>query len=143
MGSSVSIRSLSPAWKFALIGTVASIPITIVLNWLPEQIAQADFGAAIFVFGALIAGFVATVYSSDPGTAGLLTGFIGAVVGVGTSTVVAGETLTSSLFTAVFFLFGMGLLVVIASLFGLFFGRIGGWLATTIDPQWTTSTDVP
>ena len=142
MGSSVSIRTLSSAWKFTLVGIGASIPVTIVLNWLPDQISQADFGATILVFGALIAGFVAKVYSSDPGTAGLLTGFIGAVVGISTSTVVAGESITSSLSTIVFFFFATGLLIVVASLFGLFFGRIGGWFANTVEPQWRTSTEM-
>ena len=141
MASSMPVRSLSPAWKFALIGTVVSIPITVVLNWLPDQIAQADFGAAIFVFGAFAAGFVAAVYSSDPGAAGVRTGFIGALVGIGITTTTAGMTVTSSTATGVFFLFGSGLLLVVASLFGLFFGRIGGWVANAVEISSTPTAD--
>ena len=60
---------------------VASLPVIVVLNSLPDIIGEAGIAADILVIGAFIAGLVATSRSADPTAAGLRAGFIGGVIG--------------------------------------------------------------
>ena len=137
------IRSLPPAWNCALIGTVASFPAVLILNWLPDWIGHADITAGIYVFGAFVAGVVATRRSSRPGAAGLRTGVIGAVAGVALFVVEMVPTLTWSLAAAAFVLLAIGVMVIFAPLFGWGFGHIGGLVANSAARRLSTSTNTP
>ena len=141
MASSSSRRTLPPSWKFALIGAIASLPVVAVLNWLPDWIGEADIGGGIMILGAFIAGFIATMRSSDPSAAGLRAGFIGALVESAVFAVTAGVTATWSLSRVVFFVFAGALLLILAPAFGFVLGRLGGWTATIVTPQQPQGAD--
>jgi len=141
MASSSSRRTLPPSWKFALIGAIASLPVVAVLNWLPDWIGEADIGGGIMILGAFIAGFIATMRSSDPSAAGLRAGFIGALVESAVFAVTAGVIATWSLSRVVFFIFAGALLLILAPAFGFVLGRLGGWTATIVTPQQPQGAD--
>ncbi|QFU84579.1 hypothetical protein GCU68_18335 (plasmid) [Natronorubrum aibiense] len=130
MVSSLRVHALPAAWRFALIGALASLPITAILNWLPNS--EASIGGGIMIFGAFIAGAIATIRSSDPNAAGLRTGFIASIIALTIFVVTVGTTATWPLPRVVFFVFASGMIVCVASLFGLGFGRVGGWVANTV-----------
>ncbi|WP_339106432.1 DUF5518 domain-containing protein [Haloterrigena salinisoli] len=129
MVSPLRVHTLPATWRFALIGALASLPITAILNWLPNS--EATIGGGIMIIGALIAGVIAAIRSSDPSAAGLRTGFIGGVIGLFVFVVTVGTTATWPLPRVAFFVFASGLVVCGSSLFGLGFGRVGGWVANT------------
>lgn len=141
MASSSSRLTLPPSWKFALIGAVASLPVVAVLNWLPDRIGEADIGGGIMILGAFIAGFSATMRSSDSSAAGLRAGFIGALVGIAVFAVTAGMTTAWSLSRVVFFVFAGALFLTLAPVFGFVLGRLGGWTATIVTTQQPQGAD--
>lgn len=139
MESSPYVHIFPLAWRFALIGAIASLPIIAILNQLPNS--EATIGGGIMIIGAFIAGVLAAIRSSDPSAAGLRAGFIGGVLGLLIFIVTTGMTVTWSLSRVVFAVFASGLVVCVAPLFGFGFGRIGGWVANTVGSRWTTSED--
>ncbi|PGF16120.1 hypothetical protein CP556_08305 [Natrinema sp. CBA1119] len=139
MVSPLRAHTLPPAWRFALIGAIASLPAIDVLNWLPNS--EGTIGGGIMIIGAFVAGVIAAIRSSDPSAAGLRAGFIGGVLGLLIFIVAAGTTATWSLRRVVFVVFAGGLVVCVAPLFGLGFGRVGGWVANTVGSRWTTNVD--
>ncbi|SFS34137.1 DUF5518 domain-containing protein [Halostagnicola kamekurae] len=130
MASPLRVRTLPEIWRFAFIGAIASLPITVLVNWLPNS--EATIGAGIMIFGAFIAGIIAATRASDPSAAGLRAGFIGGVFGLLIFLVTAGTTATWSRSSVIFFVFASGLVVCVAPLFGRGCGRVGGWVANTI-----------
>ncbi|WP_313692942.1 DUF5518 domain-containing protein [Halorarum halobium] len=74
------LRTTPSAWRFALIGAVASLPIAAMINWLPNS--EATIGGGIMVIGAFIAGGIAVIRSRDPDDVGFRAGFLGGVVAV-------------------------------------------------------------
>ncbi|WP_256391091.1 DUF5518 domain-containing protein [Natronoarchaeum rubrum] len=141
MQSSSRGHVLPDSWRFALVGALASLPITAVLNRLPNS--EATVGGGIMIFGAFIAGVVAAIRSSDPSAAGLRAGFTGAVLGVLIFLLTAGTTVAWPLPRVVFWIFAGGLVVCVASLFGIGFGRAGGWMANTVASRWSADADAP
>jgi hypothetical protein len=139
MVSPPRVHTLPPAWRFALIGALASLPVIALLNLLPNS--EATVGGGIMIIGAFIAGVLAAIRSSDPSAAGLRAGFIGGVLGLLIFIVTTGTTATWSLSRVVFIVFASGLVVCVAPLFGFGFGRVGGWVANTVGSRWTTSAD--
>ncbi|MDS0294003.1 DUF5518 domain-containing protein [Halogeometricum luteum] len=123
---SLRVRTPPEIWRFALFGAIASLPVTALLNWLPNS--EATIGGGIMIFGAFIAGTIAAIRSSDPGAAGLRTGFVAGLVGLVISMVTVGTAVRRPLLGIVF----CGLLLCVSSLFGLGFGRAGGWVATKL-----------
>lgn len=140
--SSSLLRTIPSAWRFALVGALASLPVAIILNWLPNS--EATIGGGIMIIGAFIAGVIAAIRSTDPGAAGLRAGFLGGVLAVLTlivtviSTVGSGTTAVWPLSRVVFWIFASGLVLCIAPVFGLGCGRVGGWMANTVASRWTT-----
>lgn len=129
------VRSVPAAWRYALLGAVVSLPVSAVVDRLPNS--EATVGAGIMVFGGFIAGVVAATRASDPGAAGLRAGVVGGVVGVtrvvveyfGASHATIGPWEPSRIVplliaAAVFLALGPG--------FGLVFGRVGGWLTDAV-----------
>jgi len=131
---SLRTRALPTAWQFALIGALVSLPIAILINRMPNS--EATIGATIMIVGAFIAGVTAASRSTDADAAGARAGILGGVLGVATFLVtVASDALSGSLATwsvsrGVFFGFASVLFLFVASIFGLVFGRVGGWVAT-------------
>lgn len=139
MTSPLRVHTLPPPWRFALVGALASLPLTAVLARLPDS--EATIGGGVMILGAFVAGVLAAIRSSDPGAAGLRAGFIGAVLGLLVFVVTAGTAATWSLPRVLFWVFASGLVVCIAPLFGLGFGHFGGWVANVVASRWTTGAD--
>ncbi|GAA0677538.1 DUF5518 domain-containing protein [Natronoarchaeum mannanilyticum] len=139
MESPLRVEALSATWRFALVGAIASLPVTAVLNLLPDS--EATVGGGVMIFGAFIGGAIAAVRSSDPDDVGIRAGFVGAILGLLVFLLTEGTTVTWGLPKAVFFVFGGGLMVFVASLFGMGFGRVGGWTADAVVSRWTNGTD--
>jgi len=124
------IHTLPPAWRFALIGALASLPVIPILNRLPNS--EATVGGGIMIIGAFIAGVLAAIRSLDPSAAGLRAGFIGGTLGLLIFIVTTGTTATWSLSRVVFVVFASGLVMGVAPLFGLGSGRVGGRVVNTV-----------
>jgi hypothetical protein len=128
-------RHLPTAWQFALIGALASLPIAVLINRLPNS--EATIGATIMIVGAFIAGVTAASHSTDADAAGIRAGSLGGVVGVATfivtvvSDVLSGSSASWPVSRVVFFGFASVMFLFLAPIFGLVFGRVGGWVATT------------
>src|SRR6056297_117919 len=123
MTSPLRLRSLSPAWRFALIGVAASLPATAVLNWLPNS--QATIGGSGMIVGAFIAGAIATTRSTDSGAAGLRAGFLGGVIGLLTFVVTIDTAAAWPVSRILFWAFAGIAVLCITPLFGLRFGCLG------------------
>jgi hypothetical protein len=67
-------------WQQALIGALASLPVAIIFNWVPNS--EATISGSIMIVGAFIAGVIATNGSTEPDAAGFCTGLLAGVVGV-------------------------------------------------------------
>lgn len=142
MASSLYVRTPPTAWRYALIGALASLPIIAILNQMPNS--EASLGGGIMIFGAFVAGIIAALRSTDPDAAGIRAGFLGGVLGVLTLVVTVLRTAVSgaagewSLPRVVFFILASGLVLFVAPIFGLGCGRVGGWVADTVASRWTT-----
>jgi hypothetical protein len=136
MVSALHDRTLPTAWRFALLGTLASLPVTVVLNRLPNS--EATLGGSVMIFGAFIAGILAEVRSTDPDAAGLRAGVLGGIVAVLTlivtvaSTATSGTTAAWPLSRVGFWVVAVGAVLCVAPMFGLGFGRVGGWVVNTV-----------
>lgn len=133
MGPLRHLRSPSPAWRFALIGVLVSLPATAVLNWLPNS--QATLGGSAMIVGAFIAGGLAATRSTDPGAAGLRAGFVGGVVGILTFLVTLETTAAWPVARVLFWVFAGIAILCIAPVFGLGCGYLGGWVANVVMPR--------
>jgi hypothetical protein len=142
---SLRTRTHPRAWRFALVGALASLPVAVLINWVPNS--EATIGGSIMVVGAFIAGVIAASRSTDADAAGFRSGFLGGVVGVATLLVtVASDALTGSpaswsVSRVAFFGFASVLFLFVASIFGLVFGRVGGWVANTVVSLLGTGTN--
>lgn len=73
---SASLLHIFPsAWRFALVGVLVSLPVTVLLKWLPDS----DANVAV---GAFAAGLTAAIRSRHPDEAGVRAGLLGGVVAV-------------------------------------------------------------
>ncbi|CQR52339.1 MULTISPECIES: DUF5518 domain-containing protein [Haloferax] len=122
--------ALSPAWNAALVGAIASIPVSTLVNWLPDS--EATVGAGVMLFGGFIAGAVAAVRSVDSDAAGLRAGFLGGGLELLIFAVTTAPTAAWPLSRVAFFAVAGGAILCLAPLFGLGCGRIGGWVVQTI-----------
>lgn len=128
---------LSPSWRFALVGAIASLPFTVLLHRLPDS--DATTGGGMMIVGAFVAGVVAATRSSDPSAAGLRVGFIGFVIELATFVVTEATTATWPLSRIAFWILAGTGVACVTLLFGMGFGRAGGWLATTVSGRWTSA----
>ena len=123
-------RRIPQVWRAAVLGTIVSLPATVIINWLPNS--EATAGGAAIIVGPMIAGAVAANRSVESSAAGLRAGFLGGVVAVSGFILTEATAVAWSLNTIVFFLIAAGMLLCLSPVFGLIFGRIGGWAATTV-----------
>ena len=131
--------SLPSAWRFALIGALASLPIGTVVDRLPNS--AVPLGAAVMLIGGFVAGATATLRSSDPDAAGLRAGFLGGVLAVATFVVTAGVSAAWPDPRLAFFAVASVVALCLAPLFGLVSGRLGGWTANAVATRWSTSAN--
>ena len=123
-------RSLPPAWRIACIGVLASLPATVVLNWLPNS--RATVGGGAIIVGALIAGGFAATRSIDSGAAGLRAGLLGGRIGLAVFFLRVDTSVVWPLSRVLFWTVAGGMLVCVAPVFGFLSGRIGGWVADVV-----------
>lgn len=123
-------RQIPRAWYVAILGTVAALPATIVINWLPDS--EATVGGGVTLVGAMIAGAIAANRSVEPGAAGLRAGFLGGMIAISVFSLTEATTVPWSLSTIAFFLIACATFLSLSSVFGLISGRIGGWVATSV-----------
>ena len=123
-------RRIPQVWRAAVLGTIVSLPATVIINWLPNS--EATAGGAAIIVGPMIAGAVAANRSVESSAAGLRAGFLGGVVAVSGFILTEATAVAWSLNTIVFFLIAAGMLLCLSPVSGLIFGRIGGWAANTV-----------
>ncbi|ESS10284.1 MAG: hypothetical protein A07HR60_02298 [uncultured archaeon A07HR60] len=80
MFSSARIRRIPQIWYVAILGTIAALPATILINRLPNS--EATVSGGVMLVAPMIAGAVAATRSIEPGATGLRTGFLGGVIAV-------------------------------------------------------------
>jgi len=124
-------------WQCALVGGLASVPLTLGLDWLSDS--GDEFSSSMVVVGGLLAGYLASRRSVNPGRAGLGAGVVGGVPGflwvlpamVGT----AGDFADVASFPPLVVLFVATFSLVVVALHagvGLLGGVAGGWLGTVL-----------
>lgn len=137
MDSPLRTRTIPSSWRFALIGALASLPVTVIVNWLPAS--ETNIAGGIMIFGAFISGFIAETRSTEPDVAGFRAGFIAGVMAVlipllaevGTSI----ENTTMAWLSPsemVFFVGASAVILCLAPIFGLVCGRVGGWAGSRV-----------
>ena len=130
------LQTVPSAWRFALIGALASLPVAAIINLLPNS--EATIGGGVMIIGAFIAGVIAAVRVTDPNAAGLRAGFLGGVLGVCSFIVTVVSTATSGtagpwpLSRVVFWVFAIVLVLCASPVFGLVCGHVGGWIANIV-----------
>jgi hypothetical protein len=76
-------------WQQALIGALASLPVAVIFNWVPNS--EATISGSIMVVGAFMAGAIATNGSTERDAAGFCTGLLAGVVGISSFIVKVGS----------------------------------------------------
>ncbi len=66
------LRAVPSTWRFALVGALASLLVTVFVNWLPNS--KADMAGGIMIFSAFIAEVLTGLRSTDPDAAGFRAG---------------------------------------------------------------------
>lgn len=130
MLSNTRTRRIPQVWYVAILGTIAALPATVVINWLPD--AEATVGGGVMVAGPIIAGAAAVNRSVEPSAAGFRAGFLGGAVTVSVFMLTEAATVAWSLNITVFFLIAAVMLLCASTVFGLIFGEIGGWVRNTV-----------
>ena len=130
MASNSPHRSIPQVWRATIIGTIAALPTTVIINWFPNS--EVTIGGGVILFGSIIAGGIAANRSVKPSAAGLRGGIMGGVSAVAVFLLLEGTTLTWTLNLTVFFLIAVVMLLCASLVFGMIFGRIGGWIANTV-----------
>lgn len=123
-------RSIPQVWRVAILGVIAALPATVIINWLPNS--EANIGGGAMIIGSILAGGFAATRSVEPSAAGLRTGFLGGMIAVSEFLITEGTTLTWSLNLTVFFFIAVVMPLCTSPFFGMIFGRIGGWIANAV-----------
>ncbi|WP_048075746.1 DUF5518 domain-containing protein [Haloquadratum walsbyi] len=130
MASKSPHRSIPQVWRVAILGMIAALPATVIINWLPNS--EASIGGGVMIIGSILAGGFAATRSVEPSAAGLRTGFLGGMIALSVFIITEGMTLRWSLNLTVFFLIAVVMLLCTSPFFGMIFARIGGWVANTV-----------
>jgi hypothetical protein len=125
---------LAPTWRYALVGGVVSMPLSLGLYWYTGM--GNDFSLNMVVVGGLLAGYLAKRGSADAKSAGLRAGLVGALPGlvwIFPATVTTARSLAAAWSVppaaAVLVVVFGGIVLGIGALAGLVGGAVGGWLA--------------
>lgn len=130
MQSNSHNRLIPPVWRVAMLGMIAALPATVIINWLPNS--EANIGGGVVIIGSILAGGFAATRSVEPSAGGLRTGFLGGMIALSVFILTEGMTLTRSFSTIAFSLVAVVTFLCISSVFGYISGRIGGWVASTV-----------
>ncbi|WP_136591584.1 DUF5518 domain-containing protein [Salinigranum halophilum] len=126
-------------WKYALIGGIVSIPLSIGLYWYSGM--GNDFSANMVFVGGLLAGYLAKRSSVAAKPVGLRAGLIGSLPGliwifphtVETARNIAGAgSITPA--AVVLIIFFSTFVLGIGAVAGFLGGAVGGWLSKKIGP---------
>jgi len=128
----------SEAWRDALLGGAASMPVTAALYWLSG--GGREFPLNAVTVAGLVAGYLAAGRAADPDAAGLRAGVVGGLPAVAwlLATILGGATALSgpAWFEAAGLAFAVGATVSLAALVtgvaavvGVVGARVGGWVA--------------
>ena len=120
---------LSSSWRTATLGVLASLPATVLLNWLPNS--EANVAGGVMIVGAAIAGALADG-PDESAAAGARAGFIGGVIAVLVLAIEAGPTVLGPTTQVPFLIFSVAAVLCVSPLFGWVFGRLGGWIRERI-----------
>lgn len=130
-------------WTYALLGGLASVPLTVGLYWLSG--AGSEFSLNAVFLGGLLAGYLVTraTTDTDPGGVGVRAGVVGGVPAVvwGVSEVsrsaaaVAGPVPFRVAAVATVLLTITTVVLALAGVVGLVGATVGGWLAGWIDAR--------
>jgi NhaP-type Na+/H+ or K+/H+ antiporter len=129
-------RFVPEAWRYALVGGIVSIPLSLGLYWYTGM--GSDFSFNMVVVGGLLAGYLAKRNEVQARPAGLRAGLIGAVPGLAwilprIARDVAAEW--SPLPTAVFLCLSTLIAFSIGAVAGVIGGVAGGWLCKKVNDQ--------
>jgi len=125
-------RLRSPAWRLALLAGLASIPVTLVLNW---QDPSGPWDASAVALAALVAGYLAKRRDLKGSAVGFRTGVVGAAPVLWSVADVVPYVLGLSQptwFTAAqlaILTLSVPLLTGLVAVVGTVAGMAGGWLA--------------
>lgn len=123
--------------RYAIIGGLTSIPLSLGFHWLSGM--GNSFSTFPVLFGGLLAGYLAQKTAGKPATAGIGAGIIGGLPGyiwifprmIQTATDFA-TAWSSPLGAVVVLAFSIPAILVVAALPGWIGGFIGGWLAKEV-----------
>lgn len=136
-GSGLLSHKISGTWKYALVGGLASIPLTLGLYWLSGM--GNDLSLNMVFFGGIVGGWLAHGTNAERDSVGFRAGVIGALPGwwmlydfLQYPFTISAPTVIRVLL--VLLLLGMfaSIFIVVAGAIGFFGARVGGWLATNI-----------
>ena len=121
--------SVPETWRYALVGGVVSIPLSLGLYWYTGM--GTDFSFNMVVVGGLLAGYLAKRNSVDAKPVGLRAGLIGALPGlawvllrIARNVAAEWSLLPIAVFLCLFTLIAFG----IGAVAGVIGGAVGGWL---------------
>lgn len=135
---SLSLPRIDRAWKFALVGGLLSIPLSVGNYWLSGM--GSSFSGHMVLFGGVLAGYLAQRAGKSAKNVGFVAGVVGglpgyvfifpALVRTGSDFAAAWSSVAAATAVMVF----SGVFVVSASGFvGLLGGALGGWLFERFD----------
>lgn len=121
-------RRISQAWQIAIFGMLVAVLVSGILG----RVLELETDGLTTVIGAVIAGGIAVTRSVDPSAAGLRTGLLGASIGVLFSLPDVLMIVPESAGVISVFVYTSGFALVVMSLLGWVFGRLGGWASNTL-----------
>lgn len=124
-------------WRYASIGGLASLPLSLVYYWWSGM--GNYFSTLPIFFGGLLAGYLAQMNSRRPAKAGIGAGILGGLPGYIFMLPPMAQTATdfatawsSPLGAVVVVAFSIPAIIVVAALPGWIGGFVGGWLAKKV-----------
>jgi uncharacterized membrane protein YeaQ/YmgE (transglycosylase-associated protein family) len=138
---------VTETWKYALIGGIASLPLTIGLYW--QSGMRDELSLNMVFFGGVLAGYLASTAATetDGASVGFRAGAVGSLPGLWlvVDLLKAGVAWFSPLWFRVVAVsvltVGFSIvLLVFAGLVGLLGAKVGGWLAKKAGTQQTSPT---
>lgn len=124
----------SNSWRYALVGGLGSIPLTLGLYWLSGM--GNELSLNMVLVGGLVAGYLAKRGSADIDRSGFLAGVVGALPGLwllfDTAVAAVGVAKPVPLqAVAIVLMVGISaLILVVGGIAGLIGAKVGAWLAS-------------
>ena len=125
---------LTDTWRYALIGGLGSIPLTLGLYWLSGM--GNELSLNMVLVGGLVAGFLAKREDVDIGSVGLRAGVIGVLPGLwllfdtAMAAVGVAEPIQLQAIAIVLMVGVSVVILLVGGIAGIIGAKIGAWLAT-------------